>query len=451
MSRRVSGPWLAVTAVLCGLALALLLILNAAFGGPGGGGGDGRQFSATFPDSQGLVAKSLVLVRGVRVGEVARLKPVGDAVRVTLAVEPGRTPVYRDARVRVGHRTLFGEAYVSLDPGTPTAGPLPDGATLPRSRVTATVEVDEALRALGPGARGHLGSLARTGAQVAAEPRSAARLNATLAGLAATTTGLRSLTDALRGQDGELTGLVRGGREVVDELSARDAQLRTLVGGARISAGALAADAGALRGGLAEASALLQTTRSTLRTSAPLLREATPVLRRVSAAAPPVAASLRALPSVVSATRRAITALPAARRAAGPTLQLARAAAPTVTAAIGPLTRALQDLDPTLRYAAPYKGEIVGFVASGEGVRALRPDGTATSATLADTHYQPFEAMGDPGAPYGWARFFVEANAGVLTASGAGIGNNPYPAPGDPYGSWSGAYPQLRPSIPPAP
>jgi len=452
MSQRIPRAALVATILVTLLAAVAFTVLNGAFGGPSvpGAGLAGQQVTVELPDSQGLVTKSLVLVRGVNVGDVARLEPHGDAMRVTLRV--ARATVFRDAIVRVGHRTLFGEAYVDLVPGRAASGRLPDGARLPADRVRATVEVDEALEMLGPDARRRLGALAGTGAAVADEQRSATRLNRTLDGLAGTTDGLRRLTGALRGRDRDLAALVQSSREVVDELSSRDAQLRTVVAGGRATAEALTQDAIALRDGLGEASRLLASARGTLRAADPLLRESSPVLDRVSRAAPDVTRTLRELPAAVVAVQRTLAALPAARRAAVPTLRLVRATSPALGALVPPLQSALRNAVPIVSHLAPYKREVLGFIASGEGIRALRPDGTATSGTLADAErYRPFEAMGDPGAPYGWARFFVEGNPGALTGSGDGVGDNPYPTPGDPYSEWSGTYPRLLAEPAPAP
>ena len=279
MSREIPRSGAIGVALSLAITIIVFIVLNSAFGGPGALGGPSYRVSAYVGDAQNLVGKSLVLVRGVRVGDVAGVQLAGGRAVVTIAVDPSETTVYRNATIEVGHRSLFGEAYVRLDPGTAAAGRLPSGSTLPTAAVKPTVELDAALQALDKPTRAHLSSLLHTTAAVQEQPATARELNDTLAGLAGTLSGLRQVSADLYGQRADLTGLVTDWTAVVQELGAREQAITNLVSagrGRRVGHRRRRR----LRSGLAQASLLLASARSTLTALAPLARRALPVVGR---------------------------------------------------------------------------------------------------------------------------------------------------------------------------
>ncbi|MBI5497337.1 MAG: MCE family protein [Deltaproteobacteria bacterium] len=92
----------------------------------------------------GLQRDNRVSVAGVNVGIVESIRVDGKAARLTLLLEPGLA-VHTDAKAAVRARTLLGEKYVDLDPGTPEAGRLPAGSTVKDN--VPTVEIDTVIRA----------------------------------------------------------------------------------------------------------------------------------------------------------------------------------------------------------------------------------------------------------------------------------------------------------------
>jgi phospholipid/cholesterol/gamma-HCH transport system substrate-binding protein len=458
VSRHLSiGPVIAV-AIVMAVAGVVFVVLNQAFGGPSPIGGASYRLSATVPDSQGLVSKSLVLVRGVQVGEVASRDLHGDAVDVQLAIDPEQTPVYRDATVRVGHRTLFGEAYMDLDPGHPAAGRLPSGSRLPARAVLATQRVDDALEALDKPTRSHIRSLNDTGARVDADPRARRELNDTIGAFGDTLTQMRQLDRTLGGQRGDLRDLVSSSRTVLDELSNRREALSTVVSAGGAAAGALTADRRALRETIAGSAALLRSSRAALSATAPLIPTARSVVSTLNTAAPQLSPALERLRPVARSAGTLIRDLPAFNRTAVPFLRRTTNVAQLAGPVLDRLEPALRDLVPSLDYLGPYRHEILGFMEAGAGAaRKLQPNGTTiNSGTLADLeHYKAlydkngFSEQGVNGAPYGWGRFFVDSAA--LAGGKSGIGVNPYPKPQQPYTHWDGHYPRLEPAPPVAP
>lgn len=103
--------------------------------------------TARFGDAAGLDPGARVAVAGVEVGRVDHFDLDGDVAVATLEIrEDARIP--KDARVRVRQKSLLGEKYVELDPGTQGGPLLADGDVVP---VDGTqVEIDELLSRLGP-------------------------------------------------------------------------------------------------------------------------------------------------------------------------------------------------------------------------------------------------------------------------------------------------------------
>jgi virulence factor Mce-like protein len=94
-------------------------------------------------DASGIYAGSDVTIAGVNVGTVRNvsLAPGGEAM-VTAAIDPAFAPVHTDATAQLRPKSLLGEMYVDLSPGT--SGPaLPSGATLPQLQVNRSTDLQQ--------------------------------------------------------------------------------------------------------------------------------------------------------------------------------------------------------------------------------------------------------------------------------------------------------------------
>ncbi len=101
-------------------AIALLLLFAAITVGIKGAFGafeGGYELTGRFDAAgQGLLPGSDVKIRGVNIGEVARIELAGGEALVTLRIHDGeRIPVQATATIRP--KTLFGEKFVDVDPG----------------------------------------------------------------------------------------------------------------------------------------------------------------------------------------------------------------------------------------------------------------------------------------------------------------------------------------------
>ena len=439
---------LAVCVSLC-LSAAAFLFLNASFGGPtlGLSGLPSYRLTATLDNGENILEKSLVLIRGVQVGYVAGVTIVGDRAQMTIAINPSDTPVYRDATIEIGHRSLFGEAYVRLNPGDVASGRLRSGSVLPLGAVIPTVDFDSALSVLSKPARAHLSSLAHTGALIQQQATSDRELNDTIGGLSQTLSQLHEIGLLLDDQQGQLTALVSDSTAVTSNLATRDQQLTGLVSNARATTEALSADSPALRAGIAQASQLLTVAGSTLTAISPVALRLRPVITKLTAAAPALTAALTRLPTTAAAARVVVHTLPALTNAAVPVLGQLSADGRVVLPLAAALEPALRDLIPVLAYIAPHAADLVGFLKTGAVIRRITAQGTDAYITPSWVEQQHSSTVDGQDGLYAYGEFFFgTANNNLTTGNPQGVQTNPYPKSGQPGVPWLGRYPRLEPA-----
>ncbi|MER7685233.1 MCE family protein [Streptomyces sp. NPDC097610] len=123
--------------------------------------------TAYFPRTVGIYPGSDVRVLGVRVGEVERITPEGDRVRVELRYDEGRK-VPADAKAAIINSSVVSDRYVQLLPVYRKGPVLRNGAVIPETRTAVPVELDRVFGslhttadALGPQGANKDGSLSR--------------------------------------------------------------------------------------------------------------------------------------------------------------------------------------------------------------------------------------------------------------------------------------------------
>jgi phospholipid/cholesterol/gamma-HCH transport system substrate-binding protein len=120
----------------------------------------GYELKATFSNGVNIATNSPVRIAGVDVGRVISTERDGDATTVTFTVEGKGQPVHDDAFAAIRPRIfLEGNFFVDLSPGSPSAPELGSGDTIPVSRTSTWVQIDEVLTALQSPVRADLGHL----------------------------------------------------------------------------------------------------------------------------------------------------------------------------------------------------------------------------------------------------------------------------------------------------
>src|SRR5215211_7227230 len=207
----------------------LLLFLWLAFGGPIPLKPKGYRFQVSFPEATQLAKEADVRISGVPVGKVRTIEPdtkTGLTVAV-IEMDSQYAPVKADAKAMLRQKTLLGETYVELTPGSPGAKPVAENGTLGQAQVAPTVELDEILRAFDPKTRKAWQTWMQ--AQAQGIDGYGKDINDALGNLAPFAEGTATLVDILNRQQGAVTRLISNSGEVFGALTERQGQLRSLI------------------------------------------------------------------------------------------------------------------------------------------------------------------------------------------------------------------------------
>ena len=145
-----------VTMVLFALScVGLLLFLWLEFGGTIPFNPKGYEFRISFPNAAQLAQQADVRIAGVSVGKVIdkSLDPQGNRTIAKIQMDTKFAPVHQDARAILRQKTILGETYVELTPGTPRSPIVPDGGLLTRGQVLPAVQLSDIFNAFDPKTR----------------------------------------------------------------------------------------------------------------------------------------------------------------------------------------------------------------------------------------------------------------------------------------------------------
>jgi virulence factor Mce-like protein len=205
----------------------ILLYLWISFGGSLPLKPQSYRFKAALPEATALVREADVRIAGVNVGRVKTQQYEAGSTSqiVEMELEPRFAPIPEDTRAILRQKSLLGETYIELTPGSPSAPKLDENELLTRNNVEATTELDEIQRVFDP------------------ETKRAFRswVNATGEGIRAGTG--ENLNDAL----GNLPGFARDGADVLTVLDEQDQALRQFISNSGEVFGALSERRGQLR------------------------------------------------------------------------------------------------------------------------------------------------------------------------------------------------------------
>lgn len=329
------APSVARILVMVGFALScfgLLLFLWISFGGSAPLKPEGYRVGVPMKEVIGIGKAADVRISGVPVGKVTNLRREGSMTRVELELDPRYAPLPSDARATLRRKTLLGEAYVELAPGTAGARKLREGEDLPVARVQPSVEVDELFLAFDPKTRGAIRSWIKR-FQKGVDGR-APEISGTLARLPGFVQESDDLLGVLRAQEDATRTIVRDTGRTFAVVGRRGARVQEL-----IDASATALDTTAtreadlratikafppvlreLRGTLASAQRLAEPLRPALSTLRPAVRRLGPTLQRAAVVGPELSRLAPAIDEVVAASRRGLPAATQVVRALGPLL-----------------------------------------------------------------------------------------------------------------------------------
>jgi ABC-type transporter Mla subunit MlaD len=156
MSKR--APSTTQLLVITAFALAcfgILLFLWVTFGGPTPFKAKSYQVTVPFTEASQLAEQSDVRISGVDVGKVENIElgPNGHESIALLNIDDKYAPLPKGTRAILRTKTLLGETYVELSPGSNNEPALADGEELPAAQVAESVQLDEIFQAFDPETR----------------------------------------------------------------------------------------------------------------------------------------------------------------------------------------------------------------------------------------------------------------------------------------------------------
>ncbi len=207
---------------------ALALFLWITFGGPIPLKPEGYRFEVPFNEATQLAQESDVRISGVSVGKVKAidLGELNEAV-ATVELDSRYAPIPDDTKAILRQKTLLGETYVELTPGSNEAPSLPEGGSLPAAQVSDAVQLDEIFRAFDEPTRAAF--QAWMVGQAAAFKGRGDDFSVTIASLEPFAEQATRALRLLDSQSQAVSGLIRNSGEVFGALSDRPGQLRGLI------------------------------------------------------------------------------------------------------------------------------------------------------------------------------------------------------------------------------
>ena len=362
--------------------IGLMIFVWTQFGGTIPFSPEGYRIHALFKETGLLVPNADVRISGVNVGKVTAVQARGVNSYVTMDIKQAYAPIPTDTRAILRQKTLLGEAYVALSPGTGSGPKFHDGGTIPATQVESTQALDQVLGSFDrPTQRDLQALLDGTAAALAGRGQD---LNNTIGNLDPAVTELSAVVGALNQQQGDIRSVINNGATVLNALGSRSSDLQSLVTAGDQVLSATASESGALTAtinALPPFETQLRTTLTTLNTTLGIARPSLDSLRPVAPLLTP------ALNEVIQLSGPAVSLL----HQAPSLLRAANAALPSITRfslafkpAVDALLPATREVAPIISVIGVYNRELVAAM----GNLAADLEATAPAATPSGSaHY----------------------------------------------------------------
>jgi phospholipid/cholesterol/gamma-HCH transport system substrate-binding protein len=342
-------PSLAKIATMVLFALScvgLLLFLWLSFGGTLPFAAQGYRFKAAFPDASQLATEADVRVAGVNVGKVIdkELDPQGNRTLVTIQLNDKFAPIHKDAQAILRTKTILGETYVQLTPGTPNSPMLPDGGTLARSNVVPAVQLDTIFNALDPTTR-HAFQVWQKQLSLAIQGNDQ-NLNSVLGNLPPFAADATDLLQVLDVQHTAVVNLLRNGGTVFDALDHSQSALRNLITTGEETFATTAANNNAIADTFHVFPTFLNETKATMIRLQNFATDTDPLVKELEPVAQNLSPTLKDLDELAPSLRSFFVNL-------GPLITVSKTGLPAVSKVLGGAQPLLASLGPFLEQLNP--------------------------------------------------------------------------------------------------
>jgi phospholipid/cholesterol/gamma-HCH transport system substrate-binding protein len=343
-------------------SIGLTMFVWRSVGGPIPFGAKSYEVRALFDNAGQLAKNADVRIAGVNVGKVAEIRPRGLRTEATLSIDAEYAPVANDVRAILRAKTLLGETFVSLTPGTAGAPRLADGGRIPAEQIEDTQPLDRVLGTLDEEGRKRLHELfVDTGAMLDGRAQD---LNDAAGNFQTGTRQLDAVLRILDGQSADVSTLTRETGKVLQTVGDEQAAVQELARSGRRALSVTAERDERLAETVRATPAFLRELRATSTAAARTATTAAPMLRAFRPVAPRIAPTLEAIteasPEVEALLRDFGELTPLAREALPATASIVSALSPFMTET----EPNAKQIVPVIQYVAAYRRELVAAMAN---------------------------------------------------------------------------------------
>jgi phospholipid/cholesterol/gamma-HCH transport system substrate-binding protein len=408
----------------------ILLYLWVSFGGPTPLKPTGYRFEVQMPESALLVNEAPVRMAGLDVGQVKdkALQEHGGQT-VVIEMDEAFAPIPSDSRVTLRQKSLLGQIYIEITPGSKDAPDLADGGKLSSARVEETVDFDEVISTFDKPTRDNYRGWIKELAKAIRNGRGE-DLNDAFANFVAFTEDGNSVLEILDEQDPALRRLIKNTGVTLGAINRRYGEFGQFVTNANDFFGALASRNDALAETISVFPTFLDESRQTFDRLREFAVDTRPLVRELQPVALQLRPTLRDLGRLAPDLEHLFTKLEPVIDESGDTLPEAEKflrclngsepcdrdlqgdRQPGVLESLYPY---LEELNPILAYLNYYQAQVGAFFTNGVG-----------------SLFGTLDPLNDQEGPRHYLRQFGVTNArgvGIQTSRQVWERGNAYPAP----------------------
>jgi phospholipid/cholesterol/gamma-HCH transport system substrate-binding protein len=355
-----------ITMVLFALScVGLLLFLWLSFGGTIPLGAQGYRVNVSFPNAQDLATQADVRISGVTVGKVVstQLNPKGNLTEATLQLQTQYTPIRQDTKAILRTKTILGETYVQLIPGSANAPPIRDGGSIPQGQVQSEVQLSDIFNAFDPTTR-HAFQVWQQQLSTAVSGNDQ-NLNDVLGNLPSFAADASDVLQVLDVQHQAVVSLLQNGGTVFGALGANQTALQNLITSGEKTFATTAANNNQLAKTFEVFPTFLNETKTTMQKLQAFSVNTDPLIKELDPVAQQLQPTLQSVQQLSPPLRHLFTNL-------GPLITVSQTGLPAVhniltglEPTLGSLGTFLEQLNPILGWLSDHQQLISDFISNG--------------------------------------------------------------------------------------
>lgn len=206
---------------------ALSLGLFKTFGGKVPFSAKPYEATVVVPSGDAIYAGSDIRMAGVRIGRVRKVSNDGRRTTVVLGINADYAPLGTQVKATVRSKSLLGEGYIELAPGSDAVPRLRDGGRIANANVVPTQRLDDVLQTFSPSARASFRRFTR-GMDGAFRGR-ASDVNDILGRAPAFAGNLEQVADELRDQASPIQDLLANSERVFGTIGSRSNEVQEAI------------------------------------------------------------------------------------------------------------------------------------------------------------------------------------------------------------------------------